>query len=63
VPLLHVENLRVTLQTDKWAVTGWGRNITDQEYLAEIIPAPEFGGSFIHNAPGDAWGVDLTYRF
>jgi len=56
-------NLRVTLQTDKWAVTGWGRNITDQEYLAEIIPAPEFGGSFIHNAPGDAWGVDLTYRF
>jgi iron complex outermembrane recepter protein len=56
-------NLRVTLQADKWALTGWGRNILNTEYLAEIIPAPEFGGSFIHDAPGDSWGMDVTYKF
>ena len=56
-------NLRVTLAADKWSLSGWGRNITDTEYRAEIIPAPEFGGSFIHNAPGASWGADVSYRF
>jgi iron complex outermembrane receptor protein len=56
-------NLRVTLQADKWALTGWGRNILNTEYLAEIIPAPEFGGSFIHDAQGDSWGLDVSYKF
>jgi iron complex outermembrane receptor protein len=56
-------NLRFTLQADAWSLTAWGRNIGDTEYLAEIIPAPEFGGSFIHNAPGDSYGVEMTYKF
>jgi len=58
-----VLNLRIGLQGERWSVTAWGRNIADEEYLEEIIPAPEFGGSFIHNAPGDSYGVDLDYRF
>ena len=33
------------------------------EYLEEIIPAVEFGGSFVHPAAKAAYGVDLTYRF
>jgi iron complex outermembrane receptor protein len=56
-------NARMTLQAERWAVTAWGRNIFDEEYLAEIIPAPEFGGSFIHDAPGSSYGLDLSYRF
>ena len=56
-------NMRVILQADKWSIAGWGRNITDTEYLAEIIPAPEFGGSFIHNAPGASYGVQVGYKF
>lgn len=56
-------NLRVGVQSDTWGVTAWSRNLTDKEYLAEIIPAPEFGGSFIHDAPGRSWGVDLSYKF
>ena len=56
-------NMRVILQADKWSIAGWGRNITDTEYLAEIIPAPEFGGSFIHNAPGASYGVEVGYKF
>ncbi len=56
-------NLRVTLAGERWGVTAWGRNVGDEEYLAEIIPAPEFGGSFIHNAPGDSYGLDVNFRF
>ena len=41
-----------------------GAGAVDAEaYLAEIIPAPEFGGSFVHNAPGSSYGVELNYRF
>jgi iron complex outermembrane receptor protein len=31
--------------------------------LEEIIPAPEFGGSFIHPGAKDSYGVDFIYRF
>ena len=58
-----VFNARLTLQGDSWGVTAWGRNVGDEDYLAEIIPAPEFGGSFVHDAPGDSYGLELNYRF
>lgn len=56
-------NLRVGLEGERWSVTGWGKNITDENYLQEIIPAPEFGGSFVHDSPAAAWGVDVSYKF
>jgi len=56
-------NLRVGIEGERWTVTAWGRNITDEEYLEEVIPAPEFGGSFIHQSVGDSYGVELEYRF
>ena len=56
-------NLRVGYETENWSITAWGRNITDEEYLEEVIPAPEFGGSFIHQAARSAYGVDFKYRF
>jgi iron complex outermembrane receptor protein len=37
--------------------------VGDEDYLQEIIPAPEFGGSFIHQSPGDSYGVEVTYKF
>jgi iron complex outermembrane receptor protein len=58
-----VLNARLTLQSDRWGVTAWGRNVADEEYLAEIIPAPEFGGAFIHDAPGASYGLELSVRF
>jgi len=58
-----VLNARLSLQGERWSVTAWGRNIGDEDYLAEIIPAPEFGASFIHDAPGESYGVDLTLKF
>ena len=58
-----IVNARLTLQAERWGVTAWGRNVGDEEYLAEIIPAPEFGASFIHDAPGDSYGLEVSFRF
>lgn len=56
-------NLRLGLDAESWSVTAWARNLTDEEYLEEVIPAPEFGGSFNHQARGATYGLDLKYRF
>ncbi len=56
-------NLRIGLDAESWSVTAWARNLTDEKYLEEIIPAPEFGGSFNHQARGATYGLDLKYRF
>jgi len=56
-------DLRASIVGEKLSLTLWGRNINDEEYLAEIIPAPEFGGSFIHQAPYATYGLDLKYNF
>ena len=56
-------NARVGLVGERWTVTAWGRNVLDEEYLQEIIPAPEFGGSFIHDSAGLSYGMDVSYSF
>ena len=56
-------DLRIGLEAEHWAVTAWGRNLTDEEYLQEVIPAPEFGGSFNHPSAKRAYGLDFVYRF
>ena len=55
--------LRAGIDAENWSLAIWGRNITDEEYLEEIIPAPEFGGSFNHQGMADAYGAEFTYRF
>ena len=52
-----------SLEGERWSVTAWGRNITDEEYLEEVIPAAEFGGSFIHPAATATYGADFSFRF
>jgi len=56
-------NLRIGLEAERWTATIWGRNITDENYLEEVIPAAEFGGSFIHPAVTATYGADLSFRF
>ncbi len=56
-------NVNISLQAEKWTLSVWGRNVLDEKYLEEIIPAPEFGGYFVHPAKGEIFGVDFTYRF
>ena len=56
-------NARMSLRSDRWSATAWGRNVTDEEYLQEVIVAPEFGGAFIHDSPGVSYGLDFSYSF
>ena len=56
-------NMRIGFEAEKWSLTAWARNLTDERYLEEVIPAPEFGGSFLHEAAQSSYGVDLKYRF
>jgi len=56
-------NARLALSNDNWTFTLWGRNLADEDYLQEVIPAPEFGGSFIHPSALRSYGLDVSYRF
>jgi iron complex outermembrane receptor protein len=56
-------NLRGGISGDNWSIIAWSNNVTDEDYLEEVIPAPEFGGSFNHDSAGRVSGVDFTYNF
>jgi iron complex outermembrane receptor protein len=56
-------NARLALSNENWTFTLWGRNLGDEDYLQEVIPAPEFGGSFIHPSSLRSYGLEVTYQF
>ena len=58
-----VVDLRVGLESGRFTVTAFAKNLLDKHYLNEVIPAIEFGGSFI--SPGDrrVVGVEAGYKF
>ncbi len=55
-------NLRLGINAQHFEVMGFVDNIFDKRYLAEVIPAPEFGGSFASQGPGRLYGIELTVR-
>ena len=56
-------NLRVGFDAERWSVAGTVRNLLDEDYLEEVIPAPEFGGSFVHPGSRRTWSLEAVYRF
>lgn len=56
-------NFNVSLNSENWTLNFWGNNVLDEEYVEEIIPAPEFGGYFTHPARGESFGIDFIYHF
>ncbi len=56
-------NARMAVSNQNWTFTLWGRNLADKKYLQEVIPAPEFGGSFIHPSALRSYGLDISYQF
>ncbi|MFQ5524711.1 MAG: TonB-dependent receptor [Thermoanaerobaculia bacterium] len=56
-------DFRVGLQEERWSVTLFADNVTDEDYLEEVITAPEFGGSFIHPGSLRRAGIELGVRF
>jgi iron complex outermembrane receptor protein len=56
-------NLRAGVGGDNWTLVAFVKNALDEEYLEEVIPAPEFGGTFDHPGTERRFGVEATYRF
>jgi iron complex outermembrane receptor protein len=59
----NVGNVRIGLETERWTITAFANNVSDEEYLEEVIPAPEFGGAFIHPGTLQRMGLEATVRF
>ena len=49
---------RVRLGNDKWTVTAWGKNLTDEKYNPEFSP-----GGFLFKALPRQYGVEFTYGY
>ncbi|MDI9347197.1 MAG: TonB-dependent receptor [Methylacidiphilales bacterium] len=57
-------NARIGFEWDSgFAVTLWADNLLNTQYLAEIIPAPEFGGSFIHQGSSRSVGLEISAKY
>jgi iron complex outermembrane receptor protein len=56
-------NFRVGLQGEKWTVTAFALNLTDEKYIEEAIPAIEFGGTFVHPNARRRVGLEVTFNF
>lgn len=56
-------DVRVGFQSDRWGAFMSVKNLLDEDYLQEVIPAPEFGGSFIHPGSERQWSVEVKYSF
>lgn len=59
----EVLDVRIGLETDSWSITAFADNLTNEKYLNEVIPAIEFGGSFISPGMLRRFGVELGYKF
>lgn len=58
-----IVDLRMGFGNDNWTVTAFASNLTDESYLEEVIPAPEFGGNFNHPGTERRLGLELSYRY
>lgn len=58
-----VLDLRVGFEGENWSITAFADNLLDEEYLNEVIPAVEFGGSFISPGGLRRFGVEAGFKF
>ena len=59
----HTINIRAGFESDFWSVIFFVDNLTNEKFLAEVIPAPEFGGSFLNPGTERRLGLELSARF
>ncbi len=56
---VNLLDLRVGYEMpDNWALTLWGKNVTDEEYHTEYST-----GGFVYKALPARWGIDFTKEF
>lgn len=58
-----VFNARLGLETDRYHLVAFAENLFDKKYIAEAIPAIEFGGSFISPGGRRLIGVEAGVKF
>ncbi|WP_327194286.1 TonB-dependent receptor [Novosphingobium album (ex Hu et al. 2023)] len=58
-----VLNVRAGLSGENWDLSVFANNVLNRKYLEEVIPAVEFGGSFISPGARRLVGVEMGYRF
>ena len=56
-----ITNLRVSVGGERWKVTAFARNLFDEEYVGEVIMAPEFGGAFVTPGTYRTAGVEFQW--
>lgn len=58
-----VFDVRAGLEGKRWKAVLFADNVLDKKYLAEVIPAIEFGGAFISPGARRRWGLEIGYKF
>ncbi len=58
-----VLDLRIGFEGENWSITAFADNLLKEEYLNEVIPAVEFGGSFISPGALRRFGVEAGFKF
>lgn len=58
-----IVNLRVGVEGDNWTLTAFANNAFDKKFVNEVIPAIEFGGSFISPGQRRIIGVEAGLKF
>ncbi|WP_228726925.1 TonB-dependent receptor [Novosphingobium aureum] len=58
-----IVNLRAGLKGEGWNLTGFVNNFFKTRYLEEVIPAPEFGGSFVTPGAQRQIGIEAGFSF
>jgi len=57
-------NARIGWRNDKWNLSIWGKNLTDDEYASMINNVQKWSGNQAHLlAPPKTYGIDLHYNF
>ncbi len=58
-----IVNLRAGIEGSNWTLTAFANNAFDKRYLNEVIPAIEFGGTFISPGQRRVIGVEAGVKF
>ena len=59
----HTVDVRLGLSGENWSLAAYASNLTNEKYLEEVIPAPEFGGTFNHPGSQRRFGVEVSFEF
>jgi iron complex outermembrane receptor protein len=56
-------DLRAGVRWKDLSLTAFATNVTDEGWLAEVIPAPEFGGAFVSPGSRRRFGAEIRFQF